>query len=539
GADDIDESTVAFVVENITSNIIITWDEPLTPNGAIVSFEVEYNRFSDQKSEPIKRCISRLDYLEHKGVRLTDLRPGNYSFRLRSKSLSAVGNWTKLVYYDIPSKEQSFTTIIVVSILGLLLFILIFVSVTVFYVKRKFANIPDGILYASVNPEYLSAVYEADEWEVPRDKVKLLKELGQGSFGMVFEGELIDHILGEPSVICAVKTVNDNASHRDKQNFLQEATVMKAFNCHHVVKLLGVVSIGHPVYVLMEIMSNGDLRSFLRSHRADEEGNEKIGYEPPSLKEILKMAAEIADGMAYLAARKFVHRDLAARNCMVSSDMTVKIGDFGMTRDIYETDYYRKGGIGFLPVRWMAPESLKDGVFTSQSDVWSYGVVLWEMATLASQPYQGLANEQVLKYVINGKIMPRPENCPEKLYQLMLLCWSKNPKRRPTFTEIIEMLLNDVLPNHGKFREVSFYFTQRLQMLQKYMQRNEQEKVNGSTLLKTSVCGEQNEENEEENSDSDDGGGDLYTVKYFPSRMNVPELADEQTLQIEENENDC
>ncbi|RWS06762.1 insulin receptor-like protein, partial [Leptotrombidium deliense] len=145
---------------------------------------------------------------------------------------------------------------------------------------------------------------------------------------MVFEGELVDHILGEQSVICAVKTVNDNASHRDKQNFLQEATVMKAFNCHHVVKLLGVVSIGHPVYVLMEIMSKGDLRSFLRSHRADEEGNEKIGYEPPTLKVILKMAAEIADGMAYLAARKFVHRDLAARNCMVSSDMTVKIGDF-------------------------------------------------------------------------------------------------------------------------------------------------------------------------------------------------------------------
>lgn len=183
---------------------------------------------------------------------------------------------------------------------------------------------------------------------------------------------------------CAIKTVNENATDRERINFLKEAGVMKAFDTHHVVRLLGVVSNGQPTLVIMELMQNGDLKGYLRDHRP--EGDRAL--HPPTLKRILQMAIEIADGMAYLSAKKFVHRDLAARNCMVAGDLTVKIGDFGMTRDIYETDYYRKGTKGLLPVRWMAPESLKDGIFSSSSDVFSFGVVLWEMATLASQPYQ-------------------------------------------------------------------------------------------------------------------------------------------------------
>lgn len=249
-------------------------------------------------------------------------------------------------------------------------------------------------LIASVNPEYVSSVYVPDEWEVPRKKIELAKELGQGSFGMVYEGVVKD-IRGKAQIRCAIKTVNEHATNRERIEFLNEASVMKAFDTAHVVRLLGVVSQGQPTLVIMELMANGDLKTYLRSHRPDVDRPRP----PPTLNRILQMAIEIADGMAYLAAKKFVHRDLAARNCMVAEDLTVKIGDFGMTRDIYETDYYRKGTKGLLPVRWMAPESLKDGVFTSSSDVWSYGVVLWEMATLASQPYQGLSNDQVLRYV--------------------------------------------------------------------------------------------------------------------------------------------
>ncbi|NXX69755.1 INSR protein, partial [Spizella passerina] len=276
-------------------------------------------------------------------------------------------------------------------------------------------------------------VYVPDEWEVPRDKITLLRELGQGSFGMVYEGIAKDIVKGEPETRVAVKTVNESASLRERIEFLNEASVMKGFSCHHVVRLLGVVSKGQPTLVVMELMAHGDLKSYLRSLRPEAENNP--GRPPPTLREMIQMAAEIADGMAYLNAKKFVHRDLAARNCMVAEDFTVKIGDFGMTRDIYETDYYRKGGKGLLPVRWMAPESLKDGVFTTYSDVWSFGVVLWEISSLAEQPYQGLSNEQVLKFVMDGGYLDQPDNCPERL--LMQMCWQYNPKMRPTFIEII------------------------------------------------------------------------------------------------------
>uniref|UniRef100_A0A672HE52 Tyrosine-protein kinase receptor n=1 Tax=Salarias fasciatus TaxID=181472 RepID=A0A672HE52_SALFA len=461
-ADDIPGPVTHEIVIAEPPYVLIKWNAPQSPNGLIILYEVFYKRVGDSEVHTV--CVSRPAYLKSGGAKLSLVHPGNYSVRVRATSLAGNGSFTGTTYFVIKLLFFAADPGLVWIVLGPVIFfiLLLVVGGGIFVVlKKRHTEGPLGDLITSPNPEYFSAndsksMYVPDEWEVPREKINLLRELGQGSFGMVYEGIAKDIVKGDPETRVAVKTVNECASLRERIEFLNEASVMKAFSCHHVVRLLGVVSKGQPTLVVMELMTHGDLKSYLRSLRPDSENNPS-GCPPPTLKDMLQMAAEIADGMAYLNAKKFVHRDLAARNCMVAEDFTVKIGDFGMTRDIYETDYYRKGGKGLLPVRWMAPESLKDGVFTAHSDCWSFGVVLWEISTLAEQPYQGLSNEQVLKFVMDGGYLDRPENCPERMHNLMQMCWQYNPKMRPMFHEIIEMLREDL---HPSFQEVSFFYSE-------------------------------------------------------------------------------
>uniref|UniRef100_A0A8D0AXF3 Insulin-like growth factor 1 receptor n=1 Tax=Sander lucioperca TaxID=283035 RepID=A0A8D0AXF3_SANLU len=475
--------------------VFLRWPEPLHPNGLILMYEIKFKLAAEVRQHLTNVSLGQM-YQAQRGVRLSNLSPGNYSVRVRATSLAGNGSWTPpLDLYVAERYENVFYAMIFVPI-AIILVICLFVSMLVVLSrKRNSDRLGNGVLYASVNPEYFSAaeMYVPDEWEVAREKIALSRELGQGSFGMVYEGLAKGVVKDEPETHVAIKTVNESASMRERIEFLNEASVMKEFNCHHVVRLLGVVSQGQPTLVIMELMTRGDLKTYLRSLRPKELCGMYIVYtqreliscgsatQPysssenllfshlsvclqqqwsslslPPLKKMLQMAGQIADGMAYLNANKFVHRDLAARNCMVAEDFTVKIGDFGMTRDIYETDYYRKGGKGLLPVRWMSPESLKDGVFTTTSDVWSFGVVLWEIATLAEQPYQGLSNEQVLRFVMEGGLLEKPQNCPDMLFELMRMCWQYNPKMRPSFLEIISSLKDELDPS---FRESSFFYS--------------------------------------------------------------------------------
>ncbi|XP_053573591.1 insulin-like growth factor 1 receptor [Bombina bombina] len=454
GADDIPGPVVWEAGEE--NSILLRWPEPAKPNGLILMYEIE-----TKPAEPHRMCLSRQEYHKLGGAKLNRLTPGNYTVQVQAISLSGNGSWTELVAFYVqaksPENDNFLHLIVSIPIAIICVFIVVVFSIYIINKKRNSDRLGNGVLYASVNPEYFSAaeMYVPDEWEVPREKITMSRELGQGSFGMVYEGIAKGVVKDEAETRVAIKTVNEAASMRERIEFLNEASVMKEFNCHHVVRLLGVVSQGQPTLVIMELMTRGDLKSYLRSLRPDTDSNP--GQPPPSLKKMIQMAGEIADGMAYLNANKFVHRDLAARNCMVAEDFTVKIGDFGMTRDIYETDYYRKGGKGLLPVRWMSPESLKDGVFTTNSDVWSFGVVLWEIATLAEQPYQGMSNEQVLRFVMEGGLLEKPDNCPDMLFELMRMCWQYNPKMRPTFLEIISSIKDEIDPG---FKEVSFFYSE-------------------------------------------------------------------------------
>ncbi|CAL8404701.1 unnamed protein product [Boreogadus saida] len=433
--------------------VSLHWPEPPRPNGLILMYEIKYRLASESEKH---ECVSRQMYQEQRGARLSNLTPGNYSALVRATSLAGNGSWTPPVSFYVAERYESVLYILIFVFIIILLICVAIPLLFIFNKKRNSDRLGNGVLYASVNPEYFSAaeMYVPDEWEVAREKIKLARELGQGSFGMVYEGLAKGVVKDEAETRVAVKTVNESASMRERIEFLNEASVMKEFNCHHVVRLLGVVSQGQPTLVIMELMTRGDLKSYLRSLRPKEQ-TETLCL--PPLKKMIQMAGEIADGMAYLHANKFVHRDLAARNCMVTNDFTVKIGDFGMTRDIYETDYYRKGGKGLLPVRWMSPESLKDGVFTTNSDVWSFGVVMWEVVTLAEQPYQGMSNEQVLRFVMDGGVLEKPEHCPHLIFELMRLCWQFNPKMRPSFPEIIGSVEDELQPS---FRDLSFFYNQ-------------------------------------------------------------------------------
>ncbi|MGH0191452.1 UNVERIFIED_CONTAM: hypothetical protein FKN15_061432, partial [Acipenser sinensis] len=273
--------------------------------------------------------------------------------------------------------------------------------------------------------------------DVMTDK-KLLsigKILGEGEFGSVMEGHLKQADGSSQKV--AVKTMKlDNFSQREIEEFLSEAACMKDF-CHpNVIKLLGVCleissreNLPKPM-VILPFMKYGDLHSFLLHSRL----NESPQFLP--LQTLLRFMIDIALGMEYLSSKNFLHRDLAARNCMLRNDMTVCVADFGLSKKIYSGDYYRQGRIAKMPVKWIAIESLADRVFTTKSDVWAFGITMWEIATRGMTPYPGVQNHEIYDYLLQGHRLKQPADCLDELYDIMYDCWRSDPADRPGFLEV-------------------------------------------------------------------------------------------------------
>ncbi|XP_012229636.1 uncharacterized isoform X1 [Linepithema humile] len=277
-----------------------------------------------------------------------------------------------------------------------------------------------------------------DVWEIPRDRVVINRKLGEGAFGTVYGGEAFFPQKGWLAV--AVKTLKVGSSTDEKLDFLSEVEVMKRFEHKNIIKLLGVCIKCEPVLTVMEFMLYGDLKTYLLARRHLVNDRSYEDSDEISNKKLTAMALDVARALSYLAQLKYVHRDVASRNCLVNAQRVVKLGDFGMTRPMYENDYYRFNRKGMLPVRWMAPESLALGIFTPASDVWSYGVLLYEIVTFGSFPFQGMSNNEVLSHVKEGNCLTAPKKVKSQLENLMYSCWNVDHTKRPTAPEIVDFL---------------------------------------------------------------------------------------------------
>ncbi|KAI6188717.1 TK/FGFR protein kinase [Aphelenchoides besseyi] len=311
-------------------------------------------------------------------------------------------------------------------------------------------------------------------WEIERSRLTLIDIIGEGAFGEVWRGELrsrsfVDNknnndetkpLNDDNKLSVAVKKLKSTAQEKELIILVSEMQIFKSIGRHkNILKLVGCCTGTGPLLVVLELCPHGNLRDFLRRHRphgveAEEDSqqnhtpstrkstvdNRSIVLHNLTLRDLIRFATEISCGMEFLSSKKIIHRDLAARNILVAHDFTAKISDFGLSRNVFCQDYYRKRGAGRLPIKWMAPEALEANVYTVYSDVWSYGIVLWEIMTLGGTPYPTIAMPQLYNLLKEGYRMEAPHNCPEEIYGVMVMCWQEKAENRPQFQTICDYL---------------------------------------------------------------------------------------------------
>ncbi|XP_039352173.1 fibroblast growth factor receptor 3-like [Mauremys reevesii] len=301
----------------------------------------------------------------------------------------------------------------------------------------------DGLKLANVSELELPA---DPKWELMRSRLTLGKPLGEGCFGQVVMAEAIgiDKDKPDKAITVAVKMLKDDATDEDLSDLVSEMEMLKMIGNHkNIINLLGACTQDGPLYVLVEYASKGNLQEYLRDHRPPDIFSLdtcKLPEEQLTFKDLVSCAYQVSHGMEYLASQKCIHRDLAARNVLVTEDNVMKIADFGLARDVGNISCYKKTTSGRLPVKWMALEALFDGVYTHQSDVWSFGVLLWEIFTLGGSPYPGIPSKELFKFLKEGNRLDKPANCTHDLYMIMKECWHVVPSERPTFKQLVEDL---------------------------------------------------------------------------------------------------
>ncbi|XP_066151592.1 focal adhesion kinase 1 isoform X2 [Euwallacea fornicatus] len=317
--------------------------------------------------------------------------------------------------------------------------------------KTKFSG-SGGILLAE---DYAEIIEEGDysvpavrDYELNRGHIELGIILGKGQFGDVHKGTVTTK---EGNVLpVAIKTCKSDADASTTDKFLEEAYIMQKFDHPHIIKLIGVCS-DSPVWIVMELAKLGELRAYLQSKKPDLE-----------LETLLTFTFQLSTALSYLESKKYVHRDIAARNVLVSSETCVKLADFGLSRWMGSDQSYYRASKGKLPIKWMSPESINFRRFTTASDVWMFGVCIWEILMLGVKPFQGVKNNDVIGKIENGERLPLPENCPPRLYSLMSQCWSYEPTKRPSFKDIKEILQEILLEERSSQQNTMRRETRRM-----------------------------------------------------------------------------
>ncbi|KAM4633122.1 ephrin type-A receptor 7 isoform 3-T3 [Polymixia lowei] len=424
-------------------SIQLSWQEPQQPNGVITEYEIKYYE-KDQKDRIYSTVKSKST-----SATVNNLKPSTaYVFQIRAFTAAGYGTYGPRL--EITTKEEATAAIvsseqnpvIIIAVVAVAGTIILVFMVFGFIIGRRHCGYSkadqegDEELYFQCTKTYIDpetyedpnrAVHQFAK-ELDASCIKIERVIGAGEFGEVCSGRL--KLPGKRDVSVAIKTLKVGYTEKQRRDFLCEASIMGQFDHPNVVHLEGVVTRGKPVMIVIEYMENGSLDSFLRKHDGQFTVIQLVG-----------MLRGIAAGMRYLSDMGYVHRDLAARNILVNSNLVCKVSDFGLSRvidDDPEAVYTTTGGK--IPVRWTATEAIQYRKFTSASDVWSYGIVMWEVMSYGERPYWDMSNQDVIKAIEEGYRLPAPMDCPPGLHQLMLDCWQKDRAERPKFDQIVGIL---------------------------------------------------------------------------------------------------
>uniref|UniRef100_A0A8B9I081 receptor protein-tyrosine kinase n=1 Tax=Astyanax mexicanus TaxID=7994 RepID=A0A8B9I081_ASTMX len=393
--------------KDITRHAVsLAWQQPERPNGVILEYEVKYyEKDQNERSYRIMKTSSR-------SADIKGLSPlTSYVFHVRARTAAGYGEFSAPFEFMTNSGARSK------------------------YSKAKQDSDEEKHLHPGVRIYVDPFTYEDPNQavrefakEIDASCIKIEKVIGIGEFGEVCSGRL--KMPGKREICVAIKTLKAGYTDKQRRDFLSEASIMGQFDHPNIIRLEGVVTKCKPVMIITEYMENGSLDAFLRKNDGRFTVIQLVG--------ILR---GIASGMKYLSDMSYVHRDLAARNILVNSNLVCKVSDFGMSRVLEEDPdaaYTTRGGK--IPIRWTAPEAIAYRKFTSASDVWSYGIVMWEVMSYGERPYWDMSNQDVIKAIEEGYRLPPPMDCPVSLHQLMLDCWQKERAERPKFSQIVNML---------------------------------------------------------------------------------------------------